>query len=78
MQNSYFVCRELVRPLFLYGRAEGGHLRVCWFLCFQSAIPLSFCHHNFNDLAELPVKKELALHIHYFLAAFAKVYIDTT
>ncbi len=29
-----FVCRELVRPLFLYGRAEGGHLRVCWFLCF--------------------------------------------
>ncbi len=27
--------------------------------------------------AELPIKKELALHIHYFLAAFVKSYINT-
>ncbi|WP_349267101.1 hypothetical protein, partial [Acinetobacter sp. TG2027] len=58
-------------------RTGGGHPRVCW-IYDQSANPLSFCHHNFNDLAELPIKKELALHIHYFLAAAAKSYNDTT
>ncbi|MCU4349345.1 hypothetical protein KTH05_16520 [Acinetobacter lactucae] len=46
--------------------------------CDQFVNPLSFCHHNFDVLAELPNKKELALHIHHFLAAIAKSYNDTT
>ncbi len=40
----------------LYGGTGGGHPRVCW-IYDQSANPLSFCHHNFNDLAELPIKR---------------------
>ncbi|WP_182004321.1 hypothetical protein [Acinetobacter lactucae] len=57
------------------GRTGEGHPRVCW-LSYQSANPLSFCHHNSNVLAEL-IYKELALDIHYFLAAFAKSYNNT-
>ncbi|APR69944.1 hypothetical protein DIZ70_13880 [Acinetobacter junii] len=35
-----------VYPLVpLCGGTGGGRLRTCWILVFQSANPLSFCHH---------------------------------
>lgn len=49
-----FACKLLVSSRS--GRTGEGHLRVCWLL-YQSANPLSFCHHNSNVLAELPIKR---------------------
>ncbi|OUJ86864.1 hypothetical protein BFG48_011290, partial [Acinetobacter nosocomialis] len=33
-------------PRAFDGGTRVGHLRVCWFLRYQSANPLSFRHHN--------------------------------
>ncbi|MFX6409705.1 hypothetical protein ABTG43_19160, partial [Acinetobacter baumannii] len=61
----------------LCGGTGGGHLRVCWprltslLTPFRSATIILMS-------GRTPNKKESALHIHYFLAAFAKSYNNTT
>jgi len=61
----------------LCGGMGGGHLRVCW--VFSASLLTPFRSATIILMSgRTPNKKELALHIHYFLAAFAKSYNDTT
>jgi len=61
----------------LYGGTGGGHLRVCW--VFSASLLTPFRSATIILMSgRTPNKKELALHIHNFLAAFAKSYNDTT
>ncbi|WP_213065325.1 hypothetical protein, partial [Acinetobacter nosocomialis] len=58
-------------------RTGGGHLRVCW--VFSASLLTPFRSATIILMSgRTPNKKELALHIHYFLAAHAKSYNDTT
>ena len=59
------------------GRTGEGHLRVCWSRN-QSANPSRSATIISIHVGRTPNKKELALHIHYFLALNAKSYNDTT
>ncbi len=69
------MCKLLVSSRS--GRTGEGHPRVCWFILpsprtlSRSATIISI------HVGRTPNKKELALHIHYFLAPSAKSYNDT-
>ncbi len=68
------MCKLLVSSRS--GRTGEGHLRVCWFI-LPSPRTLSRSATIILMSGRTPNKKELALHIHYFLALNAKSYNNT-
>ena len=65
-QKSNFLVANSFVPL-LCGRAEGGRACACWFLCYQSVNPLSFCHLQLTVIWQDSFKtKEYAMRLHQY------------